>query len=126
MALVMQGKHAEAMVELSKICLVWRIFPPEESSQQMFCFASLALLALSVWSLSQDIPSYGLPGFLMMERKRYLADSMLQSGAYINVLTVRKVLQCQFQTTCKSNFIEEVQVNLLSRNGMVQPNPVKQ
>lgn len=31
-ALVMQGKHAEAVVELSKICLVWRIFPPEESS----------------------------------------------------------------------------------------------
>ncbi|XP_004296731.1 PREDICTED: uncharacterized protein LOC101297340 [Fragaria vesca subsp. vesca] len=34
-ALVMQGKHAEAVVELSKICLVWRIFPPEESSPEM-------------------------------------------------------------------------------------------
>nr|XP_011466868.1 PREDICTED: uncharacterized protein LOC105352192 [Fragaria vesca subsp. vesca]XP_011466869.1 PREDICTED: uncharacterized protein LOC105352192 [Fragaria vesca subsp. vesca] len=32
---VMQGKHAEAVVELSKICLVWRIFPPEESSPEM-------------------------------------------------------------------------------------------
>lgn len=28
----MQGKHAEAKLELSKICLVLRIFPPEESA----------------------------------------------------------------------------------------------
>lgn len=28
----MQGKQVEAMVELSKICLLLRIFPPEESS----------------------------------------------------------------------------------------------
>ncbi|XP_050373439.1 uncharacterized protein LOC126791079 [Argentina anserina] len=34
-ASVMQGKHAEAVMELSKICLVWRIFPPEESSPEM-------------------------------------------------------------------------------------------
>ncbi|KAL5543260.1 hypothetical protein UlMin_010970 [Ulmus minor] len=30
--LEIQGKHAEAKLELSKICLVLRIFPPEESS----------------------------------------------------------------------------------------------
>ncbi|KAF3455435.1 hypothetical protein FNV43_RR00062 [Rhamnella rubrinervis] len=34
-ALEMQGKHAEAMLELSKICLVLRIFPPEESAPEM-------------------------------------------------------------------------------------------
>ncbi|KAM1050041.1 hypothetical protein ACFX13_032568 [Malus domestica] len=34
-ALVMQSKHAEALVELSKICLLLRIFPPEESSPEM-------------------------------------------------------------------------------------------
>ncbi|CAB4263497.1 unnamed protein product [Prunus armeniaca] len=34
-ALVMQGKHAEAVLELSKICLILRIFPPEESSPEM-------------------------------------------------------------------------------------------
>ena len=31
-ALEIQGKHAEAKLELSKICLMLRIFPPEESS----------------------------------------------------------------------------------------------
>ncbi|OMO97708.1 hypothetical protein COLO4_14416 [Corchorus olitorius] len=34
-AFEMQGKHTEAMLELSKICLVHRIFPPEESSPEM-------------------------------------------------------------------------------------------
>ncbi|XP_021833824.1 uncharacterized protein LOC110773604 isoform X1 [Prunus avium] len=34
-ALVMQGKHAEAVIELSKLCLILRIFPPEESSPEM-------------------------------------------------------------------------------------------
>lgn len=28
----MQGKHVDTMEELSKICLLLRIFPPEESS----------------------------------------------------------------------------------------------
>lgn len=31
-ALEMQGKHAEAVRELSKLSLTHRIFPPEESS----------------------------------------------------------------------------------------------
>lgn len=31
-ALEMQGKHVDALGELSKICLLLRIFPPEESS----------------------------------------------------------------------------------------------
>lgn len=31
-ALEMQGRHSEAVVELSKICLIHQIFPPEESS----------------------------------------------------------------------------------------------
>ncbi|KAE8077187.1 hypothetical protein FH972_015775 [Carpinus fangiana] len=34
-ALEMQGKHAEAKLELSKICLIHRIFPPEEFSPEM-------------------------------------------------------------------------------------------
>ncbi|KAK9288502.1 hypothetical protein L1049_016961 [Liquidambar formosana] len=34
-ALEMQGKHLEALVELSSICLIHRIFPPEESSPEM-------------------------------------------------------------------------------------------
>ncbi|GLT89343.1 hypothetical protein SLE2022_073280 [Rubroshorea leprosula] len=34
-ALKMQGKHSEAVSELSKICVIHRIFPPEESSPEM-------------------------------------------------------------------------------------------
>ncbi|KAL4632471.1 hypothetical protein ACB092_04G053200 [Castanea dentata] len=34
-ALEIQSKHAEAKLELSKICLMLRIFPPEESSPEM-------------------------------------------------------------------------------------------
>ncbi|KAJ4968908.1 hypothetical protein NE237_015609 [Protea cynaroides] len=34
-ALEMQGKQSDAMVELSKICHVHRIFPPEDSSPEM-------------------------------------------------------------------------------------------
>lgn len=34
-ALEMQGKHAEAVTELSKLSLTHRIFPPEESSPEM-------------------------------------------------------------------------------------------
>ncbi|RVW92281.1 hypothetical protein CK203_032520 [Vitis vinifera] len=35
LALEMQGRHSEAVVELSKICLIHQIFPPEESSPEM-------------------------------------------------------------------------------------------
>lgn len=34
-AFEMQGKHSEAVEELSKICSIHRIFPPEESSPEM-------------------------------------------------------------------------------------------
>ncbi|PIN20557.1 hypothetical protein CDL12_06757 [Handroanthus impetiginosus] len=34
-ALEVQNKHSEAMVELFKVCLIHRIFPPEENSPEM-------------------------------------------------------------------------------------------
>ncbi|KAL3829228.1 hypothetical protein ACJIZ3_018030 [Penstemon smallii] len=34
-ALEVQNKHSEALVELFKVCLIHRIFPPEESSPEM-------------------------------------------------------------------------------------------
>ncbi|KAL3642094.1 hypothetical protein CASFOL_012909 [Castilleja foliolosa] len=34
-ALEVQNKHAEALVELFKVCLIHRIFPPEENSPEM-------------------------------------------------------------------------------------------
>ncbi|KAJ6991348.1 hypothetical protein NC653_019519 [Populus alba x Populus x berolinensis] len=41
-ALEVQGKHSEAVYELSKICLVLQTFPPEESSVSSFvCFLGL-------------------------------------------------------------------------------------
>ncbi|KAL5703360.1 hypothetical protein ACHQM5_028461 [Ranunculus cassubicifolius] len=34
-AFEMQGKHTEALMELSKICLIHRVFPPNQSSPEM-------------------------------------------------------------------------------------------
>ncbi|XP_038712147.1 uncharacterized protein LOC120006252 isoform X1 [Tripterygium wilfordii] len=34
-ALELQGRHSEAMAEVSKICIILRTFPPEESSPEM-------------------------------------------------------------------------------------------
>ncbi|KAK9932512.1 hypothetical protein M0R45_019747 [Rubus argutus] len=58
-ALVMQGKHAEAVVELSKICLVWRIFPPEESSPEM------------------EMVARGLEKHLKMEQREFLMSMLV-------------------------------------------------
>lgn len=54
-ALEMQGKHSEAMVEMSKLSLIHRIFPPEESSvcaliidyfgNSVFCFLYMYYLS---------------------------------------------------------------------------------
>lgn len=43
----MQGKHAEAMLELSKMCLVLRIFPPEESAVCATVYPCYFLCSLS-------------------------------------------------------------------------------
>ncbi|XP_027366350.1 uncharacterized protein LOC113872750 [Abrus precatorius] len=53
-ALEMQGKHVDAMVELSKICLLLRIFPPEESSPEM------------------EMVSRGLEKHLKLEQRKHL------------------------------------------------------
>ncbi|XP_061994422.1 uncharacterized protein LOC133712333 [Rosa rugosa] len=58
-ALVMQAKHAEAVVELSKICLVWRIFPPEESSPEM------------------EMVARGLEKHLKMDQRRFLMSMLV-------------------------------------------------
>ncbi|XP_061360220.1 uncharacterized protein LOC133304225 isoform X2 [Gastrolobium bilobum] len=53
-ALEMQGKNVDAMVELSKICLLLRIFPPEESSPEM------------------EMVSRGLEKHLKLEQRKHL------------------------------------------------------
>ncbi|WJX21774.1 hypothetical protein P8452_11162 [Trifolium repens] len=53
-ALEMQGKHVEALGELSKICLLLRIFPPEESSPEM------------------EMVSRGLEKHLKLEQRKHL------------------------------------------------------
>ncbi|KAK7343233.1 hypothetical protein VNO77_11823 [Canavalia gladiata] len=53
-ALEIQGKHVDALVELSKICLLLRIFPPEESSAEM------------------EMVSRGLERHLKLEQRKHL------------------------------------------------------
>ncbi|KEH44545.1 hypothetical protein MTR_1g116540 [Medicago truncatula] len=53
-ALEMQGKHVDALGELSKICLLLRIFPPEESSPEM------------------EMVSRGLEKHLKLEQRKHL------------------------------------------------------
>lgn len=53
-ALEMQGKQVDAIVELSKICLLLRIFPPEESSPEM------------------EMVSRGLEKHLKLEQRKHL------------------------------------------------------
>ncbi|PSS24511.1 Protein lingerer like [Actinidia chinensis var. chinensis] len=58
-ALEMQGKHSEAVVELSKICLIHRIFPPEECSPEM------------------EMVARGLEKHLKVEQREFLMDMLL-------------------------------------------------
>lgn len=55
-ALEMQGKHAEAVTELSKLSLTHRIFPPEESSPEM------------------EMVARGLEKHLKLEQREYLMN----------------------------------------------------
>lgn len=58
-ALEMQGKHAEAKLELSKICLMLRIFPPEDSSPEM------------------EMVARGLEKHLKLEQREYLLTVLI-------------------------------------------------
>lgn len=58
-ALEMQGKHSEAMEELSKICLIHRIFPPEEASPEM------------------EMVARGLEKHLKLEQREFLMNMFL-------------------------------------------------
>ncbi|XP_024022116.1 uncharacterized protein LOC21407430 [Morus notabilis] len=58
-ALEMQGKHDEAMSELSKICLILRIFPPEESSPEM------------------EMVARGLAKHLKLEQREFLMNMLV-------------------------------------------------
>ncbi|KAI4334742.1 hypothetical protein L6164_013454 [Bauhinia variegata] len=55
-ALEMQGKHNEAKLEMSKTCLLLRIFPPDESSPQM------------------EMVARGLEKHLKLEQREHLMD----------------------------------------------------
>ncbi|KAG5530884.1 hypothetical protein RHGRI_025736 [Rhododendron griersonianum] len=58
-ALEMQGKHSEAAVELSKICLIHRIFPPEECSPEM------------------EMVAQGLEKHLKVQQREFLMDTLV-------------------------------------------------
>ncbi|KAK3204642.1 hypothetical protein Dsin_018688 [Dipteronia sinensis] len=58
-ALEMQGNHPGALLELSKICLVFRIFPPEESSPEM------------------EMVARGLEKLLKVEQRKFLMNMLV-------------------------------------------------
>ncbi|KVI08282.1 uncharacterized protein LOC112526727 [Cynara cardunculus var. scolymus] len=58
-ALEMQGKHIEAAGELSKLCLIHRIFPPEEGSPEM------------------EMVARGLEKHLKLEQREYLLRMLM-------------------------------------------------
>ncbi|KAL4578367.1 hypothetical protein LXL04_014489 [Taraxacum kok-saghyz] len=58
-ALEMQGKHDEAVGELSKLCLIHRIFPPEEGSPEM------------------EMVANGLEKHLKLEQREYLLKMII-------------------------------------------------
>ncbi|KAJ9541495.1 hypothetical protein OSB04_028001 [Centaurea solstitialis] len=58
-ALEMQGKHIEAANELSKLCLIHRIFPPEEGSPEM------------------EMVARGLEKHLKLEQREYLLRMLM-------------------------------------------------
>lgn len=58
-ALEMQGKHYEAAEELSKICLIHQIFPPEECSPEM------------------EMVAQGLEKHLKVEQREFLMDMLV-------------------------------------------------
>ncbi|KAI3723372.1 hypothetical protein L2E82_34894 [Cichorium intybus] len=58
-ALEMQGKHIEAVGELSKLCLIHRIFPPEEGSPEM------------------EMVANGLEKHLKLEQREYLLKMLI-------------------------------------------------
>ncbi|KAL5781064.1 hypothetical protein ACOSP7_006093 [Xanthoceras sorbifolium] len=58
-ALEMQGNHSGALSELSKICLVLRIFPPEESSPEM------------------EMVARGLEKLLKVEQREFLMNMLV-------------------------------------------------
>ncbi|KAL2507275.1 hypothetical protein Fot_30922 [Forsythia ovata] len=57
-ALEVQGKHSEALFELSKVCLIHRVFPPEESSPEM------------------EMVARGLENHLSLEQRESILESL--------------------------------------------------
>ncbi|XP_059293854.1 uncharacterized protein LOC132046735 isoform X1 [Lycium ferocissimum] len=59
-ALEIQGKHSEAVVELSKVCAIHQIFPPEEFSPEM------------------EMVARGLEKHLKVDQREFLMNSLLR------------------------------------------------
>lgn len=60
-ALKMQGKHSEAVAELSKICSIHSIFPPEEASPEL------------------EMVALGLEKHLKVEQRKFIFDILVKS-----------------------------------------------
>ncbi|TXG72884.1 hypothetical protein EZV62_001463 [Acer yangbiense] len=69
-ALEMQGNHPGALLELSKICLVFRIFPPEESSVCAFVSIGVAVAP------EMEMVARGLEKLLKVEQREFLMNML--------------------------------------------------
>ena len=78
-ALEMQGRHSEAVVELSKICLIHQIFPPEESSVCDPLFSKLTVVVL--FHFLSDHDSYFF--FFLFFSSNYLHSGLPQLSSLL-------------------------------------------
>ncbi|KAK6122892.1 hypothetical protein DH2020_043358 [Rehmannia glutinosa] len=102
-ALEVQNKHAEALAELFKVCLIHRIFPPEENSVRLcllfavqtsviclfssykyfllrLCTISISLSSGPVFSLlapEMEMVARGLDKSLSVEQREYILNSFI-------------------------------------------------
>ncbi|XP_054805207.1 uncharacterized protein LOC129308188 isoform X2 [Prosopis cineraria] len=89
-ALEMQGKHDEAKLELSQICLLLRIFPPEDSSPEM------------------EMVARGLEKHLKLEQRKHLMDIFAEVCGEGSHKTAREALGLMhLQNCCSDHQLED-------------------
>ncbi|KAK1411078.1 hypothetical protein QVD17_37622 [Tagetes erecta] len=93
-ALEMQGKHIEAVDELSKLCLIHRIFPPEEGSPEM------------------EMVARGLEKHLKLEQRLYLLKMLVGISSEENRRSLVEALGLEMS----AGSIGDLQENTLSHH----------
>lgn len=81
----MQGKHSEALMEVSKICLIHQMFPPEESSPEM------------------EMVARGLEQHLKVEQRKFLLNMIAEVCGEASRRSVAEALGLVHSTTGSGN-----------------------